>query len=118
MLWKGWWRMTTGRLTNVLLLLVFLALVANLLVPVFKTQDAGAVVVSPDSVSPAVRAAEVDAKLAPDRLTGELAAALKDIADADQQIAVAILEHSRSNENIAYALERIANEMKSQREAK
>jgi hypothetical protein len=107
--------MKSGKFTDILLLLIFLALVANLLAPVFKAKDATAVVLNPDSVPPAVVAAQVDEKLAPNRLVAELAGALNNIATADQQIAAAILEHSRSNENIAYALEKVARDLRSQR---
>lgn len=106
--------MKSSKMTNVLLALVFLALVANILIPVFRAKEAMAVVGAP-SVSPSQAAAEVAEKLAPDRLTAEVASGLRDIAQSNQQIAAAILEHARSSENIAYALDKIAGEMRVQK---
>jgi hypothetical protein len=107
--------MKPGKVTNILLLLIFLALVSNLLVPFLRAKEAAAVISSSDSIPPAVIAAQVDEQIAPDRLTAELASALRDIAAANKEIAAAILEHSRSNENIAYAIGKVAGEMRSQR---
>jgi hypothetical protein len=106
--------MKSGKLTNLLLFLIFLALVANLLVPVLKAKDALAVM-SNDSIPPAVIAAEVSEELAPSRLAAVVADALNNIASSNQSIAAAILEHSRSNENIAYSLDKVASGMRSQR---
>jgi len=107
--------MTSRTLTNVLLLLIFLALMANLLAPAFKAREAMAVMPGNDSVPPAVVAAQVSEEIAPDRLAQVVAAALRDIADADKEIAAAILEHSRSNANVAYSLDRIGAELRAQR---
>jgi hypothetical protein len=107
--------MKSGKLTNILLFLIFLALAANVLAPVFKAKEATAKTLNPDSVPPAVIAAEVDETIAPNRLVAELAAALNNIATADREIADAILAHSRSNENIAYALEKVARDLRAQR---
>ena len=107
--------MKSGKLTNLLLFLIFLALTANLLVPLFRANDAIALGPSSDSVPPAVVAAAVAEELAPDRLAAIVASALNNIAESNHQIASAILEHSRSNENIAYALDKVASEMKSRR---
>jgi hypothetical protein len=106
--------MTSSKLTNILLLLIFLALVANVLFPLFKAKEAAAVQ-RPDNVPPAIIAAEVSEEIAPDRLAAELAAALNNIASADREIAAAIIDHSKSNENIGYALEKIAGRLKDQR---
>jgi methyl-accepting chemotaxis protein len=106
--------MKSSKMTNVLLALVFLALVANILIPMFRSTEAVAVV-GANSVSPSQAAAEVAEKLAPDRLAAEISSGLKDIAQSNQQIAAAILEHARSSENIAYSLDKIAGEMRTQR---
>ncbi len=106
--------MKSSKLTNVLLALVFLALVANILIPIFRAKEAVAVV-GASSVSPSEAAAEVADKIAPDRLAAEVAGGLRDIAQSNQQIASAILEHARSNENIAYSLDKIAGEMRGQK---
>ncbi len=108
--------MKSGKFTNILLLLVLFALMANLLMPFWKPKEAAAVVPSrPDNVAPAVIAAEVDEKIAPDRLTAELAAALRDIASANREIATAIQEDAHSSADIAYALDKIGAEMRAQR---
>jgi hypothetical protein len=107
--------MKSGKLTNLLLFLIFLALVANLLVPILKAKDALALMSNSDSVPPAVIAAEVSEELAPSRLAAVVADALNNIASSNQSIAAAILEHSRSNENIAYSLDKVASGMRSQR---
>ncbi|UCD58129.1 MAG: hypothetical protein JSV16_03165 [Candidatus Hydrogenedentota bacterium] len=104
--------MKSGKLNSVLLALVFLALVANLLVPLHRTREAAAV--GEDAIPPAVVAAEVAEDLALDKVAGQIADALRQIAESNQQIAVAITQHARSNERIAYSLDRVAVELRSQ----
>ncbi|GAB4330229.1 MAG: hypothetical protein Kow0099_00700 [Candidatus Abyssubacteria bacterium] len=101
--------------TNILLTLVFLALVANLVAPLFKTADAVAVDYKNDSVPPAVQAEKVAQEIAPDKVAGQIADGLKLIADSNLQIAAAILEHAKSNDRISYSLDRVAIEMRSQK---
>jgi hypothetical protein len=106
--------MKNGTLTNILLVLVFLALLVNLVAPLLRGTEVAAVDYEDDSVPPAVQAAKVAQEIAPDRLAGQIADGLRAIADSNLQIAGAILEHARSNDRIAYSLDRVAIEMRTQ----
>lgn len=101
--------MKSGKMTNVLLGLIFLALVANLLVPLLKTREA--VAVGEDAVSPSVAAAEIAENLALDKVASQITGGLNQIAQSNRQIAEAIEQHARSNEGISLALERIAGKL-------
>ncbi|RJP70780.1 MAG: hypothetical protein C4532_08855 [Candidatus Abyssobacteria bacterium SURF_17] len=104
--------MKSTRTTNVLLVLVILALLANVLVPMLQTREAEAV--GQDAASPSQVAATAQ-NVALEKVGRVVADGLAQIAQSNQQIANAILEHSRTNEHIADALVKVAIEMRSQR---
>lgn len=104
--------MKSAKTTNVLLVLVILALLANVLAPMLQGVQAEAV--GQDAKSPAEVAAEAR-NVAFEKVAAEVAGGLAQIAQSNQQIANAILEHSRTNEHIADALVKVAIEMRSQR---
>ena len=101
-------------MTNVFMALIFLALLANLLVPLLRTREAEAV--GEGAISPSVTAAEVAENLALDKVAGQIADGLRQIARSNQQIADSITQHARSNERISLALDRIANKLSQQQE--
>lgn len=107
--------MKNEKLTNYLLALILIALVANLVIPHLRAREAGAA--GEDAVPPAAKAAEVAKDLALDKVAGQIADGLRQIAQSNHQIAVAILEHSRSNEKIAYSLDRVATRLKTEEAA-
>ncbi|MBI5117454.1 hypothetical protein HZA56_13335 [Candidatus Poribacteria bacterium] len=103
--------MKSQKITNILLALVTLALLANLLVSLTRTREAGA---NQDSIPPAVEAARIAEHIAPDRLTAEIANGLKAVAQANEHIAAAIKEHARSNERVASSIEKVGRDMRAQ----
>ncbi len=103
--------MKSQKLTNILLALVFVALAANLLVSIPRTQEASA---QEDAVSPAVEAARISENIAPDRLVAEIATGLKAVAQANEHIAAAIKEHARSNERVASSIEKVGRDLRAQ----
>ncbi len=102
--------MKSGRLTNTLLALIFLALVAHLVVPMLAAQEAKAV--NSDAIAPASIAAGAGFP-ALDKVASEIGGGLKEIARSNQQIASAIREHASSSDRIAQSLEGVATRIKS-----
>lgn len=107
---KGRKKMKAGKLTNTLLALIFLALLAHLAVPLLRTNEASAA--GKDSISPAAAAAKAGVPPVFERMASRVADGLGRIAQSNKQIANAIKEHARSNERIAVSLEDVAREMK------
>ncbi len=101
--------MKSGKLTNTLLALIFLALLAHLVAPLFAAGEAKAV--GSDAAPPAAVAA-VAGFPALDNVASQIANGLKQIAQSNQQIASAIREHARSNERIAQSLDGVADGVK------
>lgn len=97
--------MKSGKLTNALLALIFLALLANVMVPLLRTNEASAA--GSDSVAPSSIAASAGLP-AMDRIASEVSSGLKDIARSNRQIADAIKENARSGEHIAESLQSVA----------
>jgi hypothetical protein len=97
--------MKPGRLTNTLLALIFLALLAHLVVPLLQTGEASAQ--GKDARSPSSVAATAGVPSL-DKIAAEVGGGLDRIAQSNQQIANAILEHARSNQQIARSLKDVA----------
>lgn len=97
--------MKSGKLTNALLALIFLALLANVVVPLLRTNEASAA--GSDGVAPSSIAASAGLP-AVDRIASEVSSGLKDIARSNRQIADAIKENARSSEHIAESLQNVA----------
>ncbi|NQU07668.1 MAG: hypothetical protein HQ583_03835 [Candidatus Abyssubacteria bacterium] len=100
--------MKSTKLTNTLLALIFLVLLAHFFTPFFKATEAGAA--GSDSVAPSAIAAGA-AFPALDQVAKEVSGGLRQIAQSNQQIADAIRDHARSSERIAQSLERVAGEV-------
>lgn len=93
--------MSRTHTTNVLLVLVLLALIANVVVSVARPQAAFAVRKS----DVAQEAEEVAERVALDRVLGDIGPAMREMAASNREIAEAIREHSRSTERIARAIQ-------------
>lgn len=101
--------MKSGKLTNTLLALVFLALLAHLVVPLLLAHDASAA--GRDALAPSAVASAAGFP-ALDKIASEVGSGLDGIAKSNQQIADAIREHARSNEQIARSLKDVAGGVK------
>ena len=101
--------MKSGKLTNTLLVLIFLALLAHLVAPLLAAKDATAV--GRDSAAPAEIAAGAGFP-ALDKVASEISSGLLQIAQSNQQIASAIRENARSGERIAQSLQDVAGGVK------
>jgi len=101
--------MKSGKLTNTLLALIFLVLLAHLVVPLLRTNEASAQ--SRDALTPSQVAATAGVPSL-DKLASEVGGGLDRIAQSNQQIANAILEHARSNQEVARSLKDVAGGVK------
>jgi hypothetical protein len=101
--------MKSERLTNTLLALIFLALLANLVVPALRTNEASAAY--GDSRTPAEVAATAGVP-ALDKVAAQISKALVQIAESNRQIAGAIRENAQSGEHIADSLRDVADQVK------
>ncbi len=101
--------MKSEKLTNTLLALIFLALVANVTVPLLGADEASAA--GRDARIPADVAANAGLP-ALEKLGSDLSKALMEIAQSNQQIANAIRENARSSEHIAESLQDVAEQVK------
>lgn len=110
--------MKSEKTTNILLALIFLALLGNMLVPLLKTREAAAA--GEDARSPAA-VAEKAQVLALNEAADQIGAGLREIAQSNRMIASAIAdairEHARANERIAYSLDKFTVEMRPQQGA-
>jgi hypothetical protein len=101
--------MKSEKLTNTLLALIVLALVANVAVPLLRANEASAA--GRDSRTPADVAATAGVP-ALDKLAAEVSKALLEIADSNRQIASAIRDNAKSSEHIADSLQNVARQVK------
>lgn len=93
--------MSRTRSTNILLLLVLFALLANLAVSIGRPPAAFAVKKS-DVSSDATNVAD---RVALDRVLGGIGPAMREMARSNQEVASAIREHARATERIARAIQ-------------
>lgn len=93
--------MTRSRSTNLLLLLVLAALLANLAVAVARPPAAYAIKKSEVSEE----AQRVSERVAMDRVLGDIGPAMREMAQSNREVAQAIREHARSTERIARAVQ-------------
>ncbi len=101
--------MKSEKLTNTLLALIFLALLANLVIPALRSNEASAA--GRDSLRPADVAANAGLP-ALDKLGSDLSKALVEIAQSNHKIASAIRENAKSGEHIAESLQEVAEQVK------
>jgi len=93
------------KLTNTLLALIFVVLLAHLVIPLLRTGEATAG--NSDAVSPSA-IANTQGFTALDQAASEIKSGLSMIAQSNQQIAAAIREHAQSSDRIAQSLDRVA----------
>ena len=86
--------MKSGKLTNILLAIVSLLLLANFMVPLLRAGEAEAI--GEDAISPATAATRVADNLAFDKMAGQISEAIMQIAESNRQIAGAISQHAQS----------------------
>jgi len=93
--------MSRTQTTNVLLVLVLIALVANLVLSIARPEPAYAVRKSEISQE----AQEVADRVALDRVLGDIGPAVRDMAASNRLIADAIRDHARATDRIARAIQ-------------
>jgi hypothetical protein len=98
--------MKSEKLTNTLLALIFLALLAHLVVPLLLAHEVSAA--GRDALAPSAVASDAGFP-ALDKIASEVGSGLDGIAKSNQQIADAIKEHARSNAQIARSLKDVAS---------
>jgi hypothetical protein len=101
--------MKSGKLTNVLLALIFLALLVHLVIPMFGTDEASAA--GRASVSPSQAAADVGIPPMYADMINKISAALGDIAKSNKEIATAVRDNTRANAEIARSLDGLTRQM-------
>ena len=93
--------MSRTRSTDILLILVLIALVANIIVAFARPPAAYAVRKS----GVAEEAQEVADRVAMDSVLGDIGPSVREMANSNREIAQAIREHARSTERIARAIQ-------------
>ena len=101
--------MKSEKLTNTLLALIFLALVANVAIPLLRADEASAA--GRDSAIPSDVAANAGLP-ALDKIAADVTNGLDAIADSNLQIARAIEDSARTSERIADSLQDVAAQVK------
>ena len=102
--------MSRTRTTNILLALVVLALAANLLVTFMRSDAAHAVEKGQRKSGVAAEAVATSERVAADRVLGQIAPALRDVAQGNRAIAEAIRDHARATREIARAIQNSARQ--------
>ncbi len=97
--------------TNILLVLVFLALTANVIVTLFRPLPAYAVRKS----EVAEEAVGVSNRVAMDRVLGDIGPAVREMANGNREMAQAIRDHARATREIARAIQASARQAESRK---
>lgn len=102
--------MSRTRTTNILLVFVLVALVANVFVTLARPPAAFAVDKGQRRQGVAVEAQQVSERVAMDRVLGDIAPAVREMAAGNRAVAEAIREHARATRDIARAIQAAARQ--------